>query len=235
MGAGGACMRSPICSRSCWPSSVTAIIFTRRSSVEAAALDQAARLEAVDDAGHVRGVAVQRLGQRAHRQLLPGLEVLEREHLHRRQVELRRRWPTRAALVAEERARAAGSQASRSGFGRSSSQKIFVNLDSCKPQALCYGAESCRQHRGQRPGQGVQEGPARGRRDRPARRGGRDLRLPRPQRRRASRPRCTCSPRCCRPRTGTGARGGLRRARSRARRCASRSARRCRRRRSTRS
>ena len=56
----------------------------------AAALDQAAVLEAVDDPGDVRVVAVQRLGEVAHRHRPVGVEHAERAHLRRRELELGR-------------------------------------------------------------------------------------------------------------------------------------------------
>src|SRR5207248_4009244 len=51
-----------------------------------APLDEAARLEAVDDARDVRGVAPERVGQLAHRQRL--LEETQRVRLHGREGEL---------------------------------------------------------------------------------------------------------------------------------------------------
>ena len=53
-----------------------------------AALGQAGGLEPVDDPGHVGVVALQRAGQRAHRQRLVGLEVAERHRLLEREPEL---------------------------------------------------------------------------------------------------------------------------------------------------
>ena len=57
-------------------------------AIRRAALDQAARLEPVDDPGDVRGVAEQRLRERAHRHLLARLDQPQRVQLHGGEVEL---------------------------------------------------------------------------------------------------------------------------------------------------
>ena len=53
-------------------------------------LDEAARLEPVDDAGDVRGVAAQRARQPPHGQRLVGLEQAQDVHLGRRELEFGR-------------------------------------------------------------------------------------------------------------------------------------------------
>lgn len=52
-----------------------------------ATLEEAARFETVDDAGDVRGVAGEGVGDPAHRQRLSGLEEPEHVALRRRQAE----------------------------------------------------------------------------------------------------------------------------------------------------
>ena len=72
--SGGSFITASTVARSSTPAAVSVSAFTRRSPSALRALDQAAALEPVDDPGHVRGVAEEPFGERAHRQRLFGVE-----------------------------------------------------------------------------------------------------------------------------------------------------------------
>ena len=74
--------------RTASPCGVRTTVFTRRSRSARPALGEAGGLEPVDDPGDVGVVALQRAGERAHRQRLVGLEVAERHRLLEREPEL---------------------------------------------------------------------------------------------------------------------------------------------------
>ena len=78
---GGSNMCSISSARNATPAGVRAIVFTRRSVGSVAALHEAAFLQAIDEPGHLRGVAVHHVGHHAHGPGLLGIEDRERLHV----------------------------------------------------------------------------------------------------------------------------------------------------------
>ena len=67
-----------------------------------AALEQAARLESVDDPGHVRRIARERIREGVHRDGCSRLELLQHGGLHGGEVELGRKGAVAGALQLHE-------------------------------------------------------------------------------------------------------------------------------------
>ena len=87
--SGGAAMRSMNAARRRAPFGVSSITLTRRSSSDARPSHQALRFEPVDQAGDVRRVAAQAVGQLTHRDRLVGFEEAQHVALRRRELQLR--------------------------------------------------------------------------------------------------------------------------------------------------
>ena len=86
--SGGSLITARTASRSSTPAVVSVKRLHPAVAFGAAALDEAPRLEPVDEARHVRGVAEQPLRQRAHRHRLVGVEHAQRVGLGEAEAEL---------------------------------------------------------------------------------------------------------------------------------------------------
>ena len=86
--SGGALIRSKTSRRAAIPSGVSTSVLTRRSPGAAPPLEEASRLESVDEPGDVRGVAGQRLRKLPHRRGAVRVEAPQDDPLDRREVEL---------------------------------------------------------------------------------------------------------------------------------------------------